>query len=412
MTVVRLKTRQHHGAILLNVLIFLVIMSILLAGMAQLMVSDYSIGKVEKDYSNSLAVAEAGINYELRKISNDATLVDQKQTMGTGGASYTTVAGTFQVYVTQRNSDGTETTPWKAGKNLWIYSTGGVNSLKRTVKVAAIPYTNLPPSNYAVFGVSQGLINGSAAMVNGDVGTNGFLNFNGHPTITGNVTFNGPGSNWQSPPNGTYAVLRNTDPVVWPTVEAIAVNTFGSQGLSYVATNNDNSLAQPPINNNMVMTNGNANQTFYGKPGGANYYLTSMVCNGSSQVIFDNTNGPITIWLGPSGSPGTFNLQGGVAAIKMSADPTKAVRVYVATTSDVILGGNSELDAGIYNVNASATGRVIFNGTPNIYGMVIANAFIFNGYPTIGAVQGYFDPTAKVTYYGCVQPWQEIGGVN
>ena len=95
----------------------------------------------------------------------------------------------------------------------------------------------------------------------------------------------------------------------------------------------------------------------------------------------------------------------------MTADPTKPVRIYLATTNDVILNGNSELDAGIYNVNNSASGRVIFNGTPNIYGMVISNMFTFNGNPTVGAVQGYFYPNGTTSYYGCVPPYSEVGNV-
>jgi Tfp pilus assembly protein PilX len=412
MTMFLRKPHKNRGSILLNVLIFLIVISILIAGMANLMLSDYSIVKVENDYSNSLVVAEAGINYELRKISNDDTTADQKNATGQAGTSYTTAAGTFQVYITQRNPDGTEPTPWTPGKNLWIYSTGGVHNLKRSVKVAAVAYTNVPTANYAVFGVSEGLMNGSATTVNGDVGTNGFFNFNGHPTVTGNVTFNGSGSNWQSPPNGTYAVVHNANPVNWPTVETLAVTTFGSQGLSYVAAHNDNALASPAISSNTVLINGNGNQTFFGKPGGANYYMTSLTCNGNAKVVFNNTNGPIYIWFGPSGTSGTFVFNGGIAAIKMTSDPTRAVRIYLATTNDVILNGNSELDAGIYNVNNSATGRVIFNGTPNIYGTVIGNKFTFNGNPTVSAIQGYFSPTGSVLYYGSVPPWQEVGGVN
>ncbi len=417
MTFFRLQFQKRRGAILLHVLIFLVIISILLAGMAQLMVSDYSIVKVENDYSNSLVVAEAGINYELRKISTNSATADQKQGTGPAGTSYTTAAGTFQVYVTQRNPDGTEPTPWVPGKNLWIYSTGGVNNLTRSVKVAAVAYTNTPTANYAVFGVSEGLMNGSATTVNGDVGTNGFFNFNGHPTVTGNVTFNGAGSNWQSPPNGSYTVVHNANAVNWPTVETIAVNTFGAQGLSYVAAHNDNALASPAIpttgqNANMVLINGNGNQTFAGKAGGANYYLTSLTCNGNSKIVFDNTNGPINIWFGPSGTSSTFVFNGGAAAVKSTPASPNAVRIYLATTNDVILNGNSELDAGVYNINNAATGRVIFNGTPNIIGAVFSNKFTFNGNPTVSAVQGYFSPTGSVLYYGCVPPWFEVGGVN
>ena len=418
MLVFRLQSQKRHGAILLHVLIFLVIISILLAGMAQLMLSDYSIVKVENDYSNSMVVAEAGINYELRKISTNATTADQKQATGPVGTSYTTAAGTFQVYVTQRNADGTEPTPWTPGNNLWIYATGGVNNLTRTVRAAAVPYTSAPTAYYGVFGDFDSGINGSATTVTGNLGMNGRLSFSGHPTVMGSILFNGPTAGWTSPTSGYTVPAAAAAAVVWPTVETIAVTTFGAQGLSYVAAHNDNLLASPPINSNFVSIGGNGSQTFVGKPGGANYYLTSLSCGGNSKVSFDNALGPINIWVGPSGAAGTFDMRGGAAAVSMTYDPTKAVRVYVATASDVGLGGNSEMDAGIYNINNSnvnnqpGVGQVVFHGTPDIHGSVIANKFTFNGNVNVTAVNGYYSPTANVLYYGLVPPWSEVGGVN
>jgi len=409
MIVVRPKLHRRRGAILLNVMIFMIVISIVIAGMAMLMVSDNSVGVVESSYSNSLAIAEAGVNYELRKISNSAVSADQKQLIGTPGISYTTTAGTFSVYVTQRNSDGSETTPWVPGQNLWIYSTGGTGNLKRTVKVAAAPSSTAPASNYAVFGVSQGIMNSGPTIVQGDVGTNGFFTFNGHPGITGSVVFNGLTSNWQSPPNGTYTVAHNLLPVTWPTVESLAVTAFGATGLTYLVTHNDNALANPPITGNFVLVS--SNQTFVGKAGGANYYVTSLTCNSGSEIRFDNSKGPINIWCGPSGSSSTFNFSGGTANTKYSTDPTKAVRIYVATSNDIQLNGSLELDAGIYNVNNAGSGRVLFNGNPAIYGMVISNMFTFNGTPTIYNTQGYFTPSGGTVYYQCVQPWQEVSNV-
>jgi len=398
---------------MLNVLIFLVIMSTLLAGMAQLMVSDYSVGKVEANYSISLATAEAGVNYELRKISNDGTLGDQKQSAGTGGTTYTTAAGTCSVYVTQHNQDGTETTPWAPGKSLWIYSTGNYNGVSRTVKVAAAPYSTITPSNYAVFGVVSGTVIGSSAVVTGDMGTDGYFNFNGHPTVNGSVVFNGTTSNWLSPPSGTYSTVHNTSAVNWPSVETLAVAAFGSQGLNYVATNNDNALCGNDIKNNVVTTSGNNGMTFYGKPGGANYYLTSLSCGGNAPILFDNRTGPITIWVGPSGASSTFQLRGGTANVKMTTDPTKPVKVYIANINDVVITGSIELDAGIYNVNNAGKGNVVFSGSSqDIFGTIICNTFSFNGSPNIGSVQGYFSPLGTVSSYGCVPPWYEVGGVN
>src|SRR5205085_8457550 len=126
-----------------------------------------------------------------------------------------------------------------------------------------------------------------------------FFNFNGHPTINGQVVFNGTGSNWQSQPNGTYSEVHNSSPVTWPTVDTIATQANGT-GLSWFAAHNDNNLSIPPIGTT-VLLNGNTTLTLKGKAGGANYYLTNLTCNGNSKVTFDNTNGPINIWVGPAG---------------------------------------------------------------------------------------------------------------
>ena len=409
MTIARLKFQRRRGYVLFTVLIFLLIVSILLGGMATLMVSDLSIGKTEANYENSLPVAEAGINYELRKISN-GTAADQKNATAPYGTTYATTAGTFQVYVTQRGSGGAETTPWTAGQNLYIYSTGTVNGVSRTVKVAVTPYSSAATGNYALYGMTSGTINTTPTIVNGDVGTNGQFTFNNHPTISGNIIFNGASAGWQNPPSGSYSVVHNANALSWPTVETLAVTAFGSTGLTYVASHNDNALASPAIANPNLVAN--SNQTFVGKAGGANYYLTNLTLNGSSLIYFNNSAGPITIWIGPSGASTTVNFSAGTATVKQTTDPTKSVKIYIATSSDIAINGNVELDAGIYMINNSGSGHVIFNGNASIYGMIMSNGFVFNSSPTIYNVQGYFAPTGSgAVYYGIVQPYQEIGSI-
>jgi Tfp pilus assembly protein PilX len=400
--------KASNGQTLLTVLVFVLITSLILAGIGSLVVSDYKASGLGVDYDRSLFAAEAGINYELNKISQNSANVDQKQSGSTPGTTYNTAAGTFSVYVTQRNGDGTEATPWSAGNNLWVYATGQSGSVKRTVKVAATGYGTALSGSYGAFGMTEGIINGTPTVVQGDVGTNGWLNFNGNPTVTGSVTFNGAGSNWQSKPNKSYTTVYNATAMAWPTVESIAVSAFGATGLSYVASHNDNLLASPPISNPVLLIN-SGTQTFVGKAGGANYYVTSLTCNGNSVVYFDNRNGPITIWAGPSESSSTFVFNGGSAAVKMSTDPSKPVRIYIALSNDVQLNGNVELDAGLYNVNASGSGRVIVNGNPTLYGSVIANKFTFNGNPEVVYTSGYFSINSQ-TYYGVVPPYSEVGG--
>ena len=396
------------GQTLLTVLVFVLITSLILAGIGTLVVSDYKASGLGVDYDKSLYAAEAGINYELNKISLNTSNVDQKQAGSSPGTQYTTAAGTFTVYVTQRNVDGTESNPWAVGKDLWVYSTGQSGAVKRTVRVAATGYGTSSTGSYGAFGMTEGIINGTPTNVYGDVGTNGWLNFNGNPNVTGSIIFNGSGSNWQSSPHKSYTTLYNSTAVAWPTVESLAVSTFGATGLSYVASHNDNLMASPAINSPLVLIN-SGTQTFVGKAGGANYYVTSLTCNGNSTIYFDNRNGPITIWAGPSGSSSTFSFSGGLSAVKMSSDPTKPVRIYIALSNDVQWNGNVEMDAGIYNVNASGNGRVLVNGSPNIYGSIISNKFTFNGNPQVNFTAGYFSINA-ITYYGAVTPWSEIGG--
>ena len=309
------------------------------------------------------------------------------------------------------NRDGS--TPWTSPNPLNITATGTLRGVSRTVRVAAKGCSTslVTQGNYALFGVQSGIMNGTPTTVSGDVGTNGYFTFNGSPTVTGQVIFNGPGSNWQSPPFGSYNVSYKAQAVVWPTVDQIANQAFPSGGLTWLATHNDNALAVPPISNNFVLLNGTGGLTLKGKTGGANYYLTSLTCNGNVTVTFDNSAGPITVWTGPSGQSSTCVFNGGTAAVKMTQDATKPVQMYIATTNDVILNGNNELDAGIYNVNGYGNGCVIFNGSPVFYGCAICNRFILNGNPAVHYVSGVFQ-TGGTAYYGFDNVWQELNPID
>jgi hypothetical protein len=268
-------------------------------------------------------------------------------------------------------------------------------------------YGSAAGGNYALFGVMGGVVKGTSTTINGDVGTDGTLDFSGKPTVTGSVNFDGPGSNWLSAPGATYTVNYNAAAVTWPTVDSLANSAFPG-GLSYLATNNDNGLASPAIAGNSVSLTGHSTQTFVGKSGGANYYLTMLSCGGSSSVSFDNSLGPITIWIGPSGGSGTFDLAGGAATIKQSTDPTRPVKIYIATSSGSAMHGNSELDAQVYAYNGSSSGTFTLGGTPDIYGSIIAYAFLLNGDPTIHYESGYTTSSSSAPgYYGFDDSWQE-----
>lgn len=387
--------------VLIGILFFSLIAAMLLMGVGTYAVGHQTRAHVDANYAAAIDMAEAGVNYELHKISTNPALADttaltRSQPFGVAGTSFTV----------QCVNRGVSTAWSGGGASLDIVSTGTVNGVSRRVRITATTY-GAGGGNYALFGVREGIINGSAATVQGNIGTNGIIAFNGHPNITGQVVFNGSGANWQSTPNGTYTVQRNSQAVTWPTVDALANQTVAG-GLTWLASHNDNSLSNPPIGSTVIL-NGNTTLTLKGKPGGANYYLTNLTCNGNAKIAFDNTDGPINIWFGPSGSAGTCIFSGGTAAVKMAQDPTKAVKMYVATTNDIILNGNAELDAGIYNYNGSRNGRVIFNGNPTVYGAVVADTFALNGTPNLQYAPGYFQ-TSNGGYYGYENSWVEENG--
>jgi hypothetical protein len=404
-----LSGKSCYGGVLISALAFVTITSLMVAGIVTLAVSHYAREQTEADYVTALALAEAGVNYEFRKISANVANADQRPNGTSPGVSYTFGGGTFAVYCAKQ--DGT--TPWVPPGTLNVMCTGTINGVSRSLLVSGKGYSITP--NYAMFGVSNNqtsIINGTPTTVGGDIGTDGTFIFNGHPTISGAVDFNGAGSGWAAPPNATYTVNYLPNPVVWPTVSTIASQIVpGGNGLAGLATVNDNATATPPIVNNFVLINGAGTLTLHGKPGGANYYVTSLTMNGTASVVFDNSLGPINIWQGPAGSSSTFIFNGGIAAKTNVQDPTKKVSIYVATTNDVIMNGNTELDAGIYNYNGPANGgNVILNGSPIVNGSIIAYKFTCNGNPTVNYQTGFFQTTGA-GYYGFDDQWLEIGGM-
>jgi len=398
---VRVRRLRQQGGTIIGVLFTILIISILLMSVGQFAVSHQTRANVDANYAAAIDLAEAGVNYEFRKISVDPDQADQYP-----GETYSLGNGTFTVYC--MNRDGT--TPWVAPNNLYVVATGTVNGVSRTIRVSSKGYSITP--DFAVFAVQSGTFNGGAMTVNGDVGTNGTFLFNGHPGVNGDVVFNGPGSGWQGSDPGGYNVTYNPDPISWPTVDEIANEQFPSGGLTWLSTHNDNAMCSNIVNN-QIIANGSTTVTLRGKAGGANYYLTRMIFNGNAKIVFDNSAGPITIWLGPSGGNGTCTFNGGNATVKMDADPTKACRIYSALTSTFTINGNNRLDAGIYAYNKYSNGNtygtVINNGNPTIYGSIITKTITLNGNPTINHVPGFFGGSAD-GYYGYDNSWVEIQG--
>ena len=364
--------------------------------------------KTESDYEKALSLADAGVNYELRKLTLNTANADQATSTNPSGVTYTMPGGTFTVFCS--NKDGS--TPWVAPSPLYITSTGTVIGVSRTVQVSA--KGNAWTGKFAVYTMDHlSTWKGSSVSVVGDVGTNNVLSFSGSPGISGSVYFNGPNAGWAGGiPQPGYTTVVNSTAETWSTVDEIALKkfpagTYGSGGLVYLATNNDNASAVPPIIGNSITDN----VTLVG-PG--NYYVTNISLAGQRKISFNNANGPVNLWIGPSGGTGTATFRGGTGAISALTDASKMNNIYVATSSGINMAGNETVDAVVYAYNRTSTGAdygyVQFSGNPTINGQVLGNEVDVNGNVTINYVQGVNKAT-NFAYWGFDDQWLELSAM-
>ena len=185
--IIEVSKRVHRGAVLISAIVFLVVISFMVAGIGTLSVSHYARVYTDANYAAALDIAEAGINFDLNKLTNNKLLADQVTVSNPSGVSYTFGRGAFKVYCT--NKDGT--TPWTTLSNsLYVVSQGTVNGVSRTIKVSSKSTTS--SSNYALYAVKSALWS-SLGYVVGNVGTNGSFSSSSGVNVIGAIDLNGGG---------------------------------------------------------------------------------------------------------------------------------------------------------------------------------------------------------------------------
>jgi len=411
--------RHRRGGILISALVFSVIIAFLLAGIGTFTVSHLSRESTEASYTSALDIAEAGVDYELRKISSNPSNADQYNATTQSGVTYTLGNGTYTVFC--ENTDGT--TPWVAPNDMYLFSTGTLNGVSRTVRVAV---KGMYKFHYTLFAQQKATITGPAT-IGPDIGTNGVVSIS-NTTVQGTVVFNNDPSltpQWSGGSPGSTKYQCYANPVVWPTVLNIAlqqfpVSSYPPGGLSYIASNNDNNLITPAgvlTNGTQISTNASTTITFYGKPGGANYYLTLWNMNANpNNIVLDNTNGPINIWLGPfeSSSSNLWTFNNTTNITQKSTDLANGCRIYVATKTAIKFNGKTTLDAGIYCYNKDLSTGAEFGdfektGGASIGGstQIIAPIIGMTGSTSFNEVSLFQQPD----YYGTNNLWMEINGM-
>ena len=386
----------QRGHTLPTTLIFTGIVSVLLCGVAKVSVSHNQIAVVDSRYASALNLAEAGANFEMRKITLAPNSADQYP-----GATYQVPGGSFRVYCANPTNPA-DTAPWTPQDRLYVISTGTCDGVSRTIRVAVKGYK--PDARYAIYGTGEvSTFNGSAVLINGDVGTNNLLTFTGHPVINGAVHFSGAQAGWTGADPGGYTVLQDPKSVTWPSVSQIASQEYPAGGLTYLKTNNDNARAMPPILGNSITSPVTL-------PAG-NFYVENLNLTAGRLISFDNTGGPVTLWIGPEGGTAVARFRGGAAALPISSDPSRAPRIMVATVGGIDLGGNSRLDALVYAVNRRADGTIYGHiensGNPTVNGQLVGNDVDINGDITVNFVTRLIEP-ASIDYYGYDNSWLEV----
>jgi hypothetical protein len=444
----------NAGGVLITALVFALVVSLFAASMALIASSNLGRNSVEADYATAIQLADAGINYELRWLSQDAATVGARAhqrfpATGQPGPYTATVPdipgnGTFTVSVMNTNGSG----PWAPPNHVLIRSTGTINGISRTVEITGQKRSLF--GEYAIYSIDEATMGGSKAFVVGNMGTNGPIKFNGgdaEGNIQGELTFNGYPSDGKLTGNSAGAnVWWNPDPVQWPTVDEIASSLFPG-GLSYLRTNNDNdqvktfsaSDPQSLLSNAITTTIGtgslerrsfnsfNASQNTQDKPGGTryqngseglygnktlilppgDYYFEGVkTSNGNGQAILvDNASGMVRIWI--NGGSGKDSLD--LPVIFTSTDKNK-FRLFYNNCNELSIGGNSKFHGSIYSHNDACQTSIKVHGNSAIYGSVIFENIWLTGnsdivFPNNGGGEHASD---FALWYGFLNTWREV----
>ncbi len=394
----KLFRRQERGGVIIGALFFTLVISILLMGVSWFAVSHQQRAQYDSRYAAALDLAEAGVNYEFRKISNNVAQADT--TPLTQNTPFQLPGTAFTVQCVNRGT----TTPWSGpGTDLDVLSTGTASGVSRIVRCSGKAFTW--QADFAVFGIHSVALGGSAN-VYGDVGTDGTLS-GSQSEISGNVYLYGPGASW----SGGTASASYPNALSWPTVDQKALALFPNSGstvpggMAYLATNNDNAKAGLPTSGATL----SGGETLVG-PG--NYYVTGINMTGNRSITFDNANGDINIWVGPDGGAGSVTLKGCTAA--GSTDITQSghqVNIFVATTGGVDMRGTSAIYANIYAYNTDSAGNpygsVTNHGTPDVYGSVLGYDVTLQGNPGVHYIPTNIEPVIT-NFFGFDTSWTEV----
>jgi hypothetical protein len=421
--------------------------SLFLAGVATLAVSHLSRSEVEGKYAAAIQLADAGINYELRWVSEDTSDPNRPhQAFPANGqpgpytGSVPGVTGSFTVRVMNTNGTG----PWYAPNDVHIVSTGTVGGVSRTVRITGQKRGIF--DEYLLYSTQGTTVHGSGSLINGNFGTNGDFIVNGglgSSVVNGTITFNGV----QPTVFGSNVYTTNA-PMPWPTVAEIANAMFPQGGLTWLRTHNSNgnlkqfspsdstySVANA-VNANLTLTNyrlraqdhnsltvdqhpddaaggsryANAFEGLKGRnvlifpPG--DYYLSEISYSNSSKPgwLIDTASGTVRIWVDGSTANDSIDLP-----VVFTSTDVKRFRLFYNKCTTLSVQGNSEWYGAVYAVVEGCLNTVVIGGNSSFNGSLIGTQITMNGNSVLNFPNNGGGSTEDFAlWFGFQNTWKEI----
>ncbi|MCX6362060.1 MAG: hypothetical protein NT029_19855 [Armatimonadetes bacterium] len=428
---VAMGRRGRSGLALATAVMLSACLTIIVASAFLQTVGELKVSSTELHYERALHVAEAGANAYISRLTfGDAayaclpplhqyaggvapSLSEFK--VGVDSGAYTLVpypAGSDEGYYV-----GTMGRP---GKTAIIVAFGWSDGIVRSVTLRAGQVlapseidgvtTVTPPGDYVFYPITSFTAQNNV-IVSGHAGTNGSITIQNNVVfINGTLDLNGPNATLTHQNHCGFTKVVNPDPVDWPTVDEIALKLFPNAGatapggLVHLATHNDNTdIVRNGTSGSPATTlnlDNNKTVRFPSKPGGSNYYLTSATFQNKVAVTLDNSNGPITIWFGPSGGAGGWTGQNNVTWTKTTDDDVnKPVTFYFGTQAALIGQNNFSCNVGLYaynKVNGSPIGAMEIQNNLGFHGSCVANTIVAQNNASFG--NEYFKPRGAYYY--------------
>ena len=393
------------------------IIAAMLAGLGAILTSSYARAMSESNYANAINLADAGVNYEIRRVTANPSNADLPGTSTPPGNTVTLGNGSFRVYCTM--TDGH--TAWnETTVPFMIISTGISGTTSRTVNIKTqAAYSNGLP-NFALFGTNSLTVDSpSCSVPQGDIGCNGSISCSA--SVPNGKCWLAGSSASQSGFTGTCVSLPSS--CSYPTCSQCALSKYPNSGstvpggLTYLQYHNSNSACGLPTYNCNI--SGSCTLT-----GPCDVCVQSISLSCHQCITCNNTNGPVNIWVQPGSGNCTFQDNSCVTCT--SSNPANCCTIYCANSGNSFhpdFGGsgsygtcscdchnNCSLQCNIYACNGGSGTTQCYDNT-SVGCCISDNCGVHNSTTCTAATPSAVPAPIAPNGYSYGNYWLEIGGM-